>query len=107
MCWGHYHRWHRYGHPQARPKRVVKPFQERLLSRFLQPAIGCWEYPTDSDRHPRIMREDGTRALARVVVWEQLVGSIEPGWSLYPLCRTLTCVRPDHQKLISVRQPAA
>jgi hypothetical protein len=101
MCWGHYHRWHRYGHPLGRPEPV--PFQDRLLARFLRPTIGCWPYPTASDRHPRIEREDGSRALARLVVWEQLIGPVMPNCQLAPLCGTHNCVRPDHHQVVPAR----
>ena len=108
MCWGHYHRWHRYGHPQAKPaKRPRKPFRERLLTRFHRPAVGCWCYPTDTERHPRVVREDGTRAPARPVVWEETVGPVAPGYVLYPLCKTTNCVRPDHHELTLLRPSRA
>lgn len=105
MCWGHYHRWHRYGHPHGRPDK--RPYHERLFARFYQPAIGCWVYPTESERHPRIEREDGSRGLARMVVWEQMIGPIMPGCRLMPLCETYACVRPDHHQVVPRNSKAA
>jgi hypothetical protein len=105
MCWGHYHRWHRYGHPNGRPDK--RPWRERLLDRFARPEVGCWLYPTDSDRHPRIEREDGSRALARLVVWEELVGPINPAARLRRLCATRSCVRPEHHQVVLPKRRAA
>ena len=106
MCWGHYHRFHRYGHPQGKPSRPS--WEDRLYCRFRRPAIGCWLYGRDTGRVPRIDRPDGTRVPVKVAVWEREVGPLPPAASLQGLCLVVNCVRPDHHQVVrqSKRQAA-
>ena len=98
MCWGHYQRWLRYGHPLAEPTR--ERWEDRVLARVNRPVIGCWLYPSGSERPARLRSPAGRRVEARTVVWEELVGPLPPGARLTPLCGTVHCVNPQHQQVV-------
>jgi hypothetical protein len=100
MCWKHYQRWLRYGHPLAMPER--ERWQDRVLARVKQPIIGCWLYPSVSERPARLRTPEGRRVDVRVVVWEEMVGPLPVGARLSPLCGTVHCVNPQHQQVVHV-----
>jgi len=105
MCWSHYQRWLRYGHPKAKP-----PPRDQLASiyqRITFRPVGCWLYDaSDLTRPPRCLFR-GRRVMVRRVVWEQEVGPLSRGVRLAPLCGTMNCVRPDHHQAVVGFEKAA
>lgn len=100
MCWSHYQRWLRYGHPQGSPAKLTSV--ERVMSRLHAPEIGCWLYWTNGTepRYPRHKDDDGrTRPVANTLWEHEHGGPLPPGSRLRSLCGVVNCVRPDHHEV--------
>jgi hypothetical protein len=105
MCWAHYQRWIRYGHPQAKPKQrdPLVSIYERILRR----PVGCWLYDSSDMTRPPRCNYRGRRVMVRRVVWETEVAPLPRGARLAPLCGTINCVRPEHYQVVVGFQKAA
>jgi hypothetical protein len=97
MCWSHYGRWYRHGHPMAPTPERPDP-DDVMMSRVVQSEPGCWLYDSASARPPRLQRE-GRWVLVRVLVWRRLLGPVPEGMTLVSTCPHVNCVRPDHMQL--------
>ena len=98
MCWGHYQRWHRYGHPLAGAPR--QSAVQRVLERTTKSDLGCWVYDTyNPDRAPRAMTDDGRVQKVSLILWEDEHGPLPERARLDSLCGVRTCVRPDHHQV--------
>jgi hypothetical protein len=99
LCWGHYQRFLRYGHPfKSAPKLTP---EEQMMRRVAQSAEGCWLYDAPGTRRrPRLLR-NGRYVMVRDLVYEHLVGPIPEGHVLSPICPHLHCVRPDHGEVVA------
>ena len=106
MCWGHYQRWHRYGHPLGAPRRQTAI--ERVMERTSTPEVGCWLYDTDNlDRAPRHQTDDGRVQRVAVTLWEGEHGPKPERARLESLCGVRQCVRPDHHVIKFLTSAAA
>jgi hypothetical protein len=79
--------------------RAAKPIEERLFPR-IDASGDCWIWT--GAIHKRngygVINKGRRLGAARVhrVVWELLVGPVEPGLDLDHLCRVRACCNPDH-----------
>jgi hypothetical protein len=107
LCWSHYNRFIRYGHPLATPPKPTH--KERLYRRIRRPAIGCWLVTNwrDRSRAPRTVMSDGRRVNVATVMWEYEVGPIPEGYRVESVCRVPGCVHPGHHRLVAVASRVA
>ena len=97
LCWAHYNRYRRYGHPQGSAPKVSHA--DKIRSR-MHCGTGCWFYPYHgTDRAPRTRRADGRMVRLCVVLWEDEYGPIPDGARLVSVCGHPKCVKPDHHEL--------
>jgi hypothetical protein len=92
-CDTHYRRWQRHGDAD----RGRTTFLDRLPDYV---DMGdCWVWTGRLDKGGYGLAHDPERdqpAMAHRIVWETLVGPVEPGLELDHLCRNRACVNPDH-----------
>ena len=104
MCWAHYKRWHRYGHPLAaappRPTAV-----ERIMERTTTSEVGCWVY--DGADRPRVVDANGKVRSVALILLEHEHGPKPRRTRFHSLCGVSSCVRPDHRVLREVPLSAA
>lgn len=106
MCWGHYQRWYRYGHPLAAAPRETA--LDRVLYRTNQSEVGCWLYDIDNaERAPRAMADDGRVVKVSVILWESEHGPLPERARLDSECGVRLCVRPDHHRIRFLARSAA
>ena len=76
---------------------MKKPLLRRLVEKF-QVADGCWIWTgaTNGVGYGRVCTEDRRWVYAHRAMYELIVGPIPAGLDLDHLCRTRSCVRPDH-----------
>lgn len=84
------------------PERVV----ERLWNRYEVREDGCWisGYSTASHGYAQIgWKEGGERRLwlAHRIAWYATHGDIPDGMTVDHICRTRTCINPDHLRLMT------
>ena len=101
MCWSHYQRWLRYGHPMALPP--ARDPLARMWENVAQREVGCWLYDTSDLTRPPRFYVDGKRIEVRRLVWEAEVGPLAVDCRLQGLCGTPNCVRPSHQQPVLAR----
>lgn len=106
MCWGHYARWHRYGHPLASPPRDTA--QRRVMRRTTTSEVGCWVYDIGNpDRVPRAMNDAGRVVSVATILWEACHGPVPDGAQVRSTCGITLCVRPDHHQIKHLARSAA
>ena len=108
VCWGHYQRYIKYGHPQGRPaKRDQMPYViDKIGCRTSTSDVGCWVYETTSTQPPRIV-VDGRRRYVRDLLYSQYVRPLEQSERLQRRCATANCVNPDHHMVTGSSSVAA
>jgi hypothetical protein len=105
MCWGHYQRWLRYGHPLGTP--APRDRMALMWERITKQEVGCWLYDgVDMNRRPRWVDRRGRRRPVKDIVWEEANEPLR-GRRLRPLCGSWNCVRPDHFELLARSRKAA
>jgi hypothetical protein len=99
-CQAHYTRWRRYGNPETRRRLTGMPWVDRLAHSFLV-GDGCWEWQgsVQSEGYGTFYR--GKNMKAHRVVYELLVGPIDPELTIDHLCLNKTCVRPAHLEVVT------
>ena len=89
-----------------------RPVLERLLAKIdVDPGAGCWLWTggKGANGYGQIgvgSVLDGSRRLAAVhrVAYEEMVGPIPDGLVLDHLCRTRSCVNPDHLEPVTFEE---
>lgn len=89
----------------------MNPREERKIRGRLIDDGDCIRWDTDcqsarSRRHPQVY-VGGKPLLVRRVVYEMEMGPIRDGYSLIPDCGDECCVKPQHQKQVTVKQKSA
>lgn len=105
MCWAHYNRFRRYGHPQGKPERASQ--LSKAMARTVRPEIGCWLYDSvATSREPRLKVDGRTIPVARFF-YEVMIDPVPEGARFARTCDTLNCVRPDHWRVLDPKDVAA
>lgn len=110
-CGMHYMRWRRHGSPQAStPKLVPLPPAERFW-RFVSPQSNdeCWIWNGGLNNYGYGLlsglkaKNHSYAVLAHRVGYELLIGPIPDGLEIDHLCRTRSCVNPEHLDTVTSR----
>lgn len=99
-CRAHYKRWLRHGDPAGRYVMQGASLAERI-ERGLpvdRTPDGCWEWQRSrlANGYGVISLPDGTTGIAHRVIYEHLVGPVDPDLDLDHLCRAKACCNPRH-----------
>lgn len=86
---------------------TTRPLADRFWS-HVDKSADCWEWTASTTRagYGQINVGDHRIGLAHRVAYELAVGPIPDGLVIDHRCRNRICVRPDHLRVVSVKQNA-
>lgn len=82
----------------------LDPYLARVLRRVEVDGVGCWIWTASLRDGYGQVRQGGSTRGAHRVVYELLVGDVEPDLDLDHLCRRRHCVNPDHLQPVTRRE---
>lgn len=81
------------------------PLWERLERQTIpEPNTGCWLFTMVLNSGYGQIFVNGRKWLAHRAAYELLVGPIPEGMTLDHLCRTRSCINPDHLEPVTIRE---
>lgn len=103
-CSAHYTRWQRHGDPIAGGPSHGRTKADRFWSSKVEFTGRCWFWLGRRDRYGYGNFRNGSRVVkAHRFSYEFCIGPIPEGLVLDHLCRTPSCVRPDHLEPVTNR----
>lgn len=84
----------------------VRSLADRMASKFVVSASGCWEWTAyrNPDGYGRVRGEDGRSLLAHRAMFQIHRGPVPDGLVLDHLCRNRGCVNPDHLDVVTLAE---
>jgi hypothetical protein len=90
-------------------ERTSESFPHRVFS-YVDPTGDCWEWTGALDRNGYGVIGRGVRGMGNIpahgAVWRLLVGPVDPGLQLDHLCRSHSCVNPNHLEPVTPQENA-
>ena len=104
-CMGHYGRWRRHGNPTAGRVMGRTPMQ-RFMDLIDRAESGCWMWTGSKTKYGYGTFTEGGRFIkAHRWAVENIAGeAISDGMHVDHLCRTPSCVNPEHLEIVTPRE---